>query len=72
MASPGRKSDLPACYPSVRIFISETFLGNLLGDFFHIAHTHPLGSVDVPFGGYDLLVDLHILTKIALIAGKLC
>ena len=23
-------------------------------DFFHIAHTHPLGDVDVPFGGYDL------------------
>ena len=21
---------------------------------FHIAYTHPLGGVDVPFGGYDL------------------
>ena len=25
-------------------------------DFFHIAHTHPSGGVDVPFGVYDLLL----------------
>ena len=26
-----------------------------VGSFFHIAHTHPLDGVDVPFGDYDLL-----------------
>ena len=41
--------------PSVcSCFISEADLGNPWEDFFHIAHTHPLGVVDVPFGVYDL------------------
>ena len=37
-----------------------------MGDLFHTARTHPLWSVDVPFGGYEF--DLHLL----LISGKLC
>ena len=32
--------------------------------YFHIARTHPLVGVDVPFGGFYLL--LHLSTKIAL------
>ena len=40
--------------PSVRIFVYGADLENSLGDFLHIAHTHPLGGLDVPFGGYDL------------------
>ena len=32
--------------------ISEAHGGG--GDFYHIAHTHSLGGVDIPFGVYDL------------------
>ena len=45
------------------VFVSGADLENLWGDFLHIAHTHPLGGVDVPFEGYDF--DLHLLAKIA-------
>ena len=34
-------------------------------DFFHIAHTHPLGGVDVLFGSYDLFSNLHLHANIA-------
>ena len=31
-------------------------------DSFHIAHTHPLGGIDVPFGvtTFDLIIDLRL------------
>ena len=29
------------------------YLAKRLLGCFHIAHTHPSGGVDVPFGGYD-------------------
>ena len=35
-------------------FISESDLGNTWGYLFHIAHTYPLGAVDVPFGINEL------------------
>ena len=38
-----------------RVFFSERYLGNCYQDCFCIAYTHPLGGVDVLFGGYDLL-----------------
>ena len=31
-------------------YFSGAYLGNPWGDVFHIAHRHPLGGVDVPFG----------------------
>ena len=34
-----------------------------MGDFFQIALTHSLVGVNVPFGGYDLLSDLHLLSE---------
>ena len=59
-------------WPSVNIFVSGAHLGNLCGGgegissilHTHIPHTHPLVGVDVPFGGYDL--DLQLSAKIAL------
>ena len=30
------------------------YLAKRLHYYFHTAHTHPLGGVNVPFGGYDL------------------
>ena len=45
-------------WPSIcPCFISGADLGNPLGDFFDIAHTHHLGGVDVSFGvmNFDLL-----------------
>ena len=32
----------------------DIFRKPLAGLFFHIAYTHPLWGVDVPFGGFDL------------------
>ena len=40
-------------------FIFVRNLRNPCGDFFHVAHTHPLGGVDVPFVGYDLLPTIY-------------
>ena len=34
--------------------VSGRYLGKRLLDCFYIAYTHPLGGVDLPFGGYDL------------------
>ena len=50
MAPPGMPSrpfDRPFVCPR---FVSGADLGNPWEDLFHIAHTHPLGGVDVPFG----------------------
>ena len=47
MASPRMSGRQP-----VRIFRSRSWTP--MGDLFHIAHTHPLGGIDVPFGGYEL------------------
>ena len=34
--------------------VSQGYIGKRFLYCFHIAHTHPFGGVDVPFGGYDL------------------
>ena len=36
--------------------VSGRYLGKRLFNCFYIAHTHALRGVDVPFGGYDLLL----------------
>ena len=36
-------------------FVSGVELGNPCMDFFNFWHTHPLGSVDVPFGVFEIL-----------------
>ena len=46
----GVASDVwPPIWPVVRV--SGAGLGNQWGDFFHIAHTHPSGSGELPFWG---------------------
>ena len=35
-------------------FVFQADLGNPWVDPFHIAHTHPLGGVDVPFGVHEV------------------
>ena len=39
----------------IKTSMFQVFKGNLLGDNFHIAHTHHFGGLrHVPFGGHDL------------------
>ena len=35
-------------------FVCGAYIGNLCRDIFHIAYTHTLGGVDVPFGFYEI------------------
>ena len=35
-------------------FVSGRYLAKRLLDCFHIAHSHALGGVDVPFRGFEL------------------
>ena len=34
--------------------VPRRYLGRRLLNCFHIAYTHPLGDVDVPFEGFDI------------------
>ena len=42
---------MPDIWPHL---VSGADLGNPRGDFCHIAHTHPLGGVEVPIGVYEI------------------
>ena len=63
--SPSTKPSSNAC-PSIGLFAFRfrRISWKPMGDLYHIAHTHPLGGVDVPFGGYDCISRLEKLNFI--------